>query len=148
MIRRLPLIIGLISIPLILLMVVPQTNIDCGGNAMCITGKITNIVDGDTIDVGDTRVRLALTSTPEMNTVGGNEAKIFVEKICPVGSDVLIDEDDGQIEGSYGRVIGKVICQGKNLNEEILKNGLGEISTVHCKQSEFSEESWAKNFGC
>lgn len=59
MIRRLPLIIGLISIPLILLMVVPQTNIDCGGNAMCITGKITHIVDGDTIDVGNTRVRLA-----------------------------------------------------------------------------------------
>ena len=148
MIRRLLLIIGLISIPLILLMVLPQTNIDCGGDAMCITGKITNIVDGDTIDVGDTRVRLALTSTPEMNAVGGNDAKIFVEKICPVGSDVLIDEDDGQIEGSYGRLIGKVFCQGIMLNEKILENQHGELSSVHCSASEFADESWARNFGC
>lgn len=61
---------------------------------------------------------------------------------------MLVDEDNGQIEGSYGRVIGKVICQGKNLNEQILENGFGEISTFYCKQSEFSEESWAKNYGC
>ena len=115
---------------------------------MCLKGKISNIVDGDTIDVDDIRVRLSLTSTPEIDSKGGIDAKKFVEDTCPVGSDVLVDEDDGQIEGSYGRIIAKVFCQGIVLNEEILKEGYGEISTIHCIQSEFNVEPWAKTFGC
>ncbi|MFQ5781605.1 MAG: thermonuclease family protein [Nitrosopumilus sp.] len=147
MILKLPLIIALFSIPLILI-VIPHTNIDCSGNAMCLKGKISNIIDGNTIDVGDVRIILALTSTSELGFVEGDEAKIFVENTCPIGSDVLVDEDDGQIDSSYGRIIGKVICQGINLNEEILEKGFGKINTFHCKQSEFSNEPWAKNFGC
>ena len=59
-----------------------------------------------------------------------------------------MDEDDGQIEGSHSRAIGKVFCQGIMLNEEILNKGFGENSTVHCAQSEFRDETWTKNFGC
>ena len=141
-------IVGLCSIPLILLIVMPQSNIDCTGDAMCIKGKIDNIVDGDTIDVGEKRIRLSLTSTPELDQYGGIEAKEYVEKTCPLGSDVLVDEDDGQIEGSYGRIIGKVYCQGILLNEKILENQHGEISTVFCSQSEFGNEEWATKYGC
>jgi len=148
MIPKLSLIIALCSIPLILIIVIPQTNTDCSGNAMCLKGKITNIIDGDTIDIEDTRVRLALTSTPELELLEGIEAKKFVEETCPIGSDVLVDEDDGQIEGSYGRIIGKVLCQGIILNEKILEKGFGEINTFYCAQSEFYDESWAKNYGC
>ena len=115
---------------------------------MCLKGKITNIVDGDTIDVGDTQVRLSLTSTPELDFIEGIEAKKFVEKTCPVGSDVLVDEDDGQIEESYGRIIGKVFCQGIMLNEKILESGSGEINKVYCIRSEFYDEPWAKKHGC
>lgn len=147
-IPKLSIIIALCSIPLILIIVIPQTNTDCSGNALCLKGKITNIIDGDTIDVGDTRVRLSLTSTPELDLLEGIEAKKFVEETCPVGSDVLVDEDDGQIDGSYGRLIGKVFCQGIMLNEKILEKGFGEIDTFHCIQSEFNDESWAKKFGC
>lgn len=69
---------------------------------MCIKGKLTNIIDGDTLNVDEKRIRLSLTSTPELDQFGGIEAKEYVGKTCPVGSDVLGDEDDGQIEGSYG----------------------------------------------
>ena len=148
MISKMSIIVGLCSIPLILLIVTPQANTDCTGDALCIKGKVTKIVDGDTLDVGDNRIRLALTSTPELDEFGGLDSKEFVEKACPVGSDVLVDEDDGQIEGSYGRVIGKIYCQGKLLNEEILKEDYGIISTQYCRQSEFGNEEWAKNFGC
>ena len=145
---KITLIVAICSVPLILLVVIPQTNIDCSGDAMCLKGKVTKIVDGDTIDVDNTRIRLALTSTPEIDTREGIGAKEYLKKICPVGSEVLVDEDDGQPDGSYNRVIGKVICQGKIINEEILKEGFGTIDTFHCIQSEFRNESWATNFGC
>ena len=148
MVPKLSLIIALCSIPLILIIVIPQTNTDCSGNAMCLKGKITNIIDGDTIDVEGIRVRLALTSTPELELLEGIEAKKFVEETCPIGSNVLVDEDDGQIEGSYDRIIGKVLCQGIILNEKILEKGFGEINTFYCDQSEFYDEPWAKNYGC
>ena len=148
MISKVSVIVLLCSIPLMFIILTPQTELDCNGNAICLKGKITNVVDGDTIDVGETRVRLSLTSTPELGEFGGIESKNFVEKKCPINSDVLVDEDDGQIEGSYGRIIGKVLCQGVILNEEILENEYGEIDTIHCFESEFKEESWAKKFGC
>ena len=138
-------IVAMCSIPLILIIVIPQTNIDCTGNAMCLKGKITGILDGDTILVDDTEIRLALVSIPELEF---SEAKEFVEKRCPVGSDVLVDEDDGQIGSSFDRIVGKVFCKGIMLNEEILKEGTGEISTIQCSQSEFKDELWAKNYGC
>ena len=121
---------------------------DCSGNASCLKGRITRIVDGDTIDVEGTRVRLALTSTPELDLLEGIKAKKFVEEVCPVGSHALVDEDDGQTEGSYGRMIGKVFCQDTLLNEKILEEGFGEINTYYCTQSEFQDEPWAKKYGC
>ena len=148
MMPKLSIVVAICAVPLILLIVTPQVNTDCTGSAMCLKGKITNIVDGDTLDVGDNRIRLALTSTPEIDTMEGIEAKKFVEHTCPIGSDVLVDEDDGQIEGSYGRIIGKVFCQGIMLNEKILDAGYGEISTVHCIESEFQDDDWARKFGC
>ena len=148
MIPKLSVIVALGSIFLILIFVIPWTNTDCSGNAMCLKGKITNIVNGDTIDVGDTRVKLSLTTAPELDVMEGIEAKNFVEDTCPIGSDVLIDEDDGQTEESHGRLIGKVFCQGIILNEKILEKGHGQISTFHCNQSEFDDELWAKKYGC
>jgi len=148
MISKISVIVALCSIPLMFIILTPQTDLDCSGNALCLKGKITKIVDGDTLDVGETRVRLALTSTPELSNLGGIESKNFLEEKCPINSDVLVDEDDGQIEGSYGRMIAKVFCQGTLLNEEILEKGHGEINTIHCFDSEFKDESWAKKFGC
>ena len=148
MIPKLSIIVILGSIFLILVFVIPWTNIDCSGNALCIKGKITNIVNGDTIDVGDTTVKLSLIDTPQLDDIEEIEAKKFVEDICPIGSDVLVDEDDGQIQESHRAVIGKVFCQGIILNEKILENKHGQINTFLCNQSEFDDESWAEKYGC
>jgi len=126
----------------------PPITVKCFGNAKCITGKITKIIDGDTIKVGENSIRFALTSAPEINTLEGMIAKDFVESICPVGSTVLVDEDDKQTEGSYGRIIGVVYCNALNLNEQILESGNGKISKRFCDESEFSEERWAIKYGC
>ena len=121
---------------------------DCSGDAACIPGKVTKILDGDTIKVFGKSVRFALSSAPETDEIGGGESAEFVESICPVGSSVLVDEDDMQTEGSFGRIIGVVYCNGTNLNEAILENGHGELSAVFCSKSEFSDSDWAKKYGC
>lgn len=122
--------------------------IECTGKARCISDFVTRIIDGDTIVVGDKSIRFALVNTPEFGDHDYTQAKNFIENICPVGSKVLVDEDDGQTQGSYGRIIGKVYCNNLNLNEEVLEVGHAVILTQFCEVSEFASEPWAKKHGC
>jgi len=89
-----------------------------------------------------------LASTPEIDEPGGALAKDFIEEICPVGSTALVDEDDGQTEGSYGRIIAVIYCNGVNLNEFVLDEDLGYLSSGFCYKSEFKTHSWAIRHGC
>ena len=109
---------------------------------------ITKIIDGDTVDVNGSPVRFALASAPELSEPGGIEARNFISNLCPTGSFVSVDEDDGQLEGSYGRMIAVIYCNDKNLNAELLDAGLGVLSTEFCGVSEFAQESWAQKHGC
>src|SRR5205809_172995 len=87
----------------------------CKGTARCFSGTVTYIVDGDTLDVDGQRIRLSLVNTPEVGQPGYQEAKDFTATTCPVGSRALVDEDDGQTAGSYGRIIAVVYCGATNL---------------------------------
>src|SRR3989338_5506475 len=109
----------------------------CKGFASCFSGKIDRIVDGDTLVITNTTVRLALVNTPEKFEEMGKEAENFTANLCRVGSKALVDEDDKQKSGSYGRMVAVVYCNGKNLNELLLNNGFGEIYYSYCKESEF-----------
>ncbi len=120
----------------------------CKGTASCIIGKVTKIVDGDTVDVNGTRIRLALVNTPEIGEIGYSESKQFTSELCPIGSKVVVDEDDGQLEGSFGRMIAKVTCGDKVLNDELLNAGFGNILQQFCSVSEFGNDDWAKRHGC
>lgn len=122
---------------------------ECVGTASCITGKIKRIIDGDTLVVGKQTIRLSLTNTPEKNQHGFKEAKMFTKKMCPVGSTVTVDQDDGQRVDKYKRVLGKVICSGgKVLNAELLYSGHAKVLKGYCDDSEFASESWAQKYGC
>lgn len=115
----------------------------CRGTARCFTGTVTAIVDGDTLDVGDDRIRLALVNTPEVGEPGYQEAKEFTASLCPVGSQARVDEDDGQTGGSYGRIVGAVYCGGRNLNAELVSAGHAVVFIGFCAVSEFADEAWA-----
>ena len=110
-----------------------------------IAGPVTKVVDGDTIDVNDIRIRLSLVNTPERGEPGFKEATDFVKKLCQ-NKDAQVDIDDGQ-RGSdrYGREIGVVYCDNVNINNELIENSLGIIDKRFCDNSEFSGESWAKS---
>src|SRR2546427_2564431 len=123
----------------------PGNTAQCKGTAACFTDIVTYIVDGDTLDVGSTRVRLALVNSPEVGEAGYAEAKQFTTQTCPVGSQALVDEDDGQTGGSYGRMVAVVYCTGVNLNAALLSSGYAVLVPYYCNVSEFANESWT---GC
>ena len=110
----------------------------------CYSTRVSKIIDGDTIKTmeGDS-IRFALTSAPELDEEGGQEAKEYLESICPPGSAITIDEDDEQLKGSHDRMIAKVYCKGLNLNGEMIINNHALVDTRYCDSSEFAQESWA-----
>ncbi len=120
----------------------------CSGSAACFTGYVTEIIDGDTIRVDGNSIRFALIDTPEAGEYGYGPARDFVGRICPVGSSVLVDEDDLQTQGSYGRMIAVIYCNEMNLNKEVLDRGYAGLITDFCSKSEFSSTLWAQQHGC
>ena len=48
----------------------PGSNPQCKGTAACFSDTVTYIVDGDTLDAGSTRIRLALVNSPEVGEPG------------------------------------------------------------------------------
>lgn len=121
----------------------PPKDPRCLGSALCFEGTVTRIVDGDTLDVDGRRVRLALVNTPEVGEAGYEAATQFTANLCPIGSRALVDEDDGQTGGSYGRIVGVVWCGDKIANGELVNSGNGTILTEFCPVSEFRHEPWA-----
>jgi len=127
---------------------ITDDKIECSGSALCLTENVRRIVDGDTIYTGNYIVRLSLTNTPEANEPGGAAATSFTADLCPLGSEITIDQDDLQPYVMSDRLVGKVYCGGRILNSELLYNEHAEILTQHCSTSEFSDEIWAKKYGC
>ena len=120
---------------------------ECRGTARCFDGIITEVIDGDTLKVDDTVVRLALVDASEYYEEMGDFAKEGIESVCPVGSKVTVDEDDGQTEGSYGRTVGIVYCKavGEILNEYLVEYNYAGVDERFCDISEFADEEWT---GC
>ena len=109
-----------------------------------LAGKVNYVVDGDTLDINDIRIRLSLVDTPERGQDGYQEAKNFVTDVC-LNKKGEVDIDDGQRRGDrYGREVGVVYCDGINLNKALMEHNLSKIYTVYCDISEFKNEGWAK----
>jgi hypothetical protein len=104
-----------------------------------LISKVVKVVDGDTLDLasGD-RVRLSIANTPERGQEGFALATQFTKNLC-LGKDAKIDFDDGQPQGSFGRIIGLVYCDGENLNERLIEGGYATVWTKFCKVSEFAD---------
>jgi len=111
-------------------------------------GQITRVIDGDTLIIDLTTIRLSLVNSPERGESGYQEAKDFASTVCPVGSNAEFIEDSWQQTDKYGRSLGLVFCNDMFLNELLLTNGHAEISTYFCDKSEFGIEDWARAYGC
>ena len=111
-------------------------------------GQITRVIDGDTLLIDQTTIRLSLVNSPERDERGYQEAKDFALTVCPIGVNAEFVEDTWQPKDKYGRSVGLVYCNDMMLNELLLTNGHAEISTYYCDKSEFGSEGWARAYGC
>ena len=119
-------------------------------SSRCFAGKITEVVDGDTTQVNDIEIHLALISTPQLGEEGWKGAKEVVERYCPDGTDALVDRDSVHqldVFTDEVRVLAVVYCNGYNINEILLQRELGSFDNTYCHASEFADESWARE-GC
>ena len=116
----------------------PNTECHVEESAVC-----TQVVDGDTIylDNGE-KIRFVGVNTPERGVEGYITSKNFVQKLC-LNKEVGIDIDDSKHNDRYGRTLGVVIVDGKNVNEMLLKEGLAEI--MYMPPSEFYPYDWANS---
>jgi micrococcal nuclease len=102
--------------------------------------KVTNVVDGDTIDVEidlgfdisfSSRVRLAGIDTPESRTtdkaekVLGLEAKEYLKSKIKDAKDVIIKTEKMDSSEKYGRILGWVFLDGSkvSINEQMIADG-------------------------
>ena len=94
-------------------------------NADTITGKVVGVADGDTITVLDQnntqfKIRLAGIDAPEKKQAFGNVAKKSL-------SDLVFDKQvtvDWKKQDRYGRTVGKVLIDGRDINLKQIKLGM------------------------
>ena len=89
---------------------------------------VVKVHDGDTITLRtefrdfDFPLRFLDTNAPELSEPGGLESKDWLKsKIEGLEVEILIDPD--QRVGKFGRLLGKVLSGGMNINEESILTG-------------------------
>lgn len=90
--------------------------------------RVVKVTDGDTIRVDwEERpfiftVRFLDTASPELNEPGGHESQSWLEsRILGEEVEVIIDKKDRV--GKWGRILGVIMHQGMNVNQESINLG-------------------------
>ena len=126
--------------------------------------EVTNVVDGDTIDVVidlgfdilfKSRVRLAGIDTPESRTsdkaekVLGLEAKEYLKKHIKAAKKVVIRTEKMDSSEKYGRILGWVYLDGESesINNKMINDGYawGYLGETKVKDFEALAKQRAKN---
>ena len=116
-------------------------------------GYVTNVVDGDTIDVfassgfgvgTEYRIRFADINAPELSTFEGQMAKLALQNLLD-NKHVYIDVDDVTTYDNYGRVVAVVYLPVNsthvlNVNYYMVENGYAEIWDF--TNNEFNPYAW------
>jgi micrococcal nuclease len=125
--------------------------------------KVTNVVDGDTIDVDidlgfdisfSSRVRLAGIDTPESRTsdkaekVLGLESKEYLKSKIKEAKSVVIKTEKMDSSEKYGRILGWVYLDGSSIsiNEQMISEGYawGYLGDTKVKDFEALAKARAK----
>ena len=98
--------------------------VDSSGRQV-LPGRVVAIADGDTITILDSantqhRVRLEGIDAPESHQAFGEQSRLSLSEII-FGKDVSVGY---QKIDQYGRLVGKIILEGKDINLEQVKAGM------------------------
>ena len=88
-----------------------------------VTGKVVKVSDGDTIWVMDNdkkvKVRLLGIDAPEIKQAFGEESKMILAGLIEKQNVIVVGDDKDR----YGRLIGKVLLDDRDINLEMIKAG-------------------------
>ena len=103
-------------------------------NERIISGRVVRVADGDTITVLDVanahnKIRLYGIDAPEKAQDFGNKSR---EKLASLvaGKNIAVTVMDID---RYGRNVGRINIDGKEVAEEMLKAGMAWVYTAYCK---------------
>ena len=91
------------------------------------TAKVVKVTDGDTIRVGcdfrdfDFPIRLSNIAAPELKEGGANSQSWLEDEILGENVYVIVDKDNRV--GKWGRLLGEIISDGVNINQESIRAG-------------------------
>jgi len=106
-------------------------------------GKAVHIADGDTITVlrdghEQVKIRVYGIDAPERGQPFGKRAKQFTASL--VGNKVV--EVDSVDQDRYGRTVGRVFLDGRELSEELVRAGMAWVYVKYCRIDACSQ--WAQ----
>jgi micrococcal nuclease len=117
----------------------------CGGETLTQSvcgpteGVITNVVDGDTVDVtaaGETfRLRYLNIDAPELNSNSGDSAECLAEEAKAVNEDLVLGravtiEYDEECKDRYDRLLGFVFRGQRMVNFIMVERGFGRVLLI------------------
>ena len=106
---------------------------------VALTGTVTHVRDGDTIEVDDVPIRLEGIAAPELNEPGGQEATTAMKTLVE-GKKVLCELTG---ERSYDRMIG--VCYYPALKHRLNDLGYFMVSSGHARDCpRFSKGRYAQ----
>lgn len=100
--------------------------------------NVERIIDGDTIEIeGAVKVRLKGINTPEKGMMGSEKAVEFL-------TESVLDREVELIsfgEDKYGRILGFLFLENKNINKEILEKGFASL--YYYERDEFYKDMFS-----
>lgn len=105
-------------------------------------GVVERVIDGDTVVVNGTSVRLLGINTPEKGELYYNEAKEFLENIT-LGSLVRMEKGKEDLD-LYNRKLRYIYLEGENINIKLVENGYANYYFPSGKDRYYNEfrEAW------
>ncbi len=122
------------------LLVLSVLSLAVAGNVFAWPGQVVSVTDGDTIKVLDpggrqVKIRLYGIDTPEKKQAFGQAATKHTANMI-AGKVVEIEVVD---KDRYGRIVGIVLIGGKNVNQELVRDGYAWVYKQYCKKQECRE---------
>ncbi len=108
-------------------------------HAETLSGKVVGVHDGDTItlltkDLKQEKIRLDAIDAPELHQDWGSQAKQALSaKVFGKPATVEYTQHD-----RYGRIIGKILCDGRDINLEMVKDGMAWHYKQYNKEKVFA----------
>ena len=98
---------------------------------------ISRVIDGDTVEVNETSIRLLGINTPERGEKYYEEAKDFLEEL--VLNKTLELEHGKEKYDKYNRILGYLFLNNKNINIRLIENGFANFYFPSGKDKYYSE---------